>query len=307
MARIDGDKIRQLRESKGLTQLYLATVVEVTTDTISRWENRRYPTIKRENALKLAEALEVEIEAILESETEEEQENQTIAEEVTEPSQQTTETSSATQPTSLKRWLLPIFLLVVAISVFWLLSADRGTRSILAHRELPSHTPPGQPFPVVITVSAGDRGAFPLILKETLPEDCQVLDSEPPITNIDPKTNEIKWIGRTTEGATTFAYMAVTMNTIEPGDTLSFAGTVTLKQKGRDQTAIRGANAMTADLFHWADTNRDNSIDDDEILTVYDRYSIIEGLDFDRDLIDDIWANQGYAWDAINSKYSIVP
>ena len=56
---IDGLKIRQLRETKKLTQLYVANVVGVTTDTISRWENNRYPTIKRDNAEKLAAALEV--------------------------------------------------------------------------------------------------------------------------------------------------------------------------------------------------------------------------------------------------------
>jgi DNA-binding transcriptional regulator YiaG len=42
MVKIDGSRVRIIRESKGLTQLYIATVVGVTTDTISRWENRRY-------------------------------------------------------------------------------------------------------------------------------------------------------------------------------------------------------------------------------------------------------------------------
>ena len=59
MVRIDGAKIRQLRERNKLTQLYLSTVVGVTTDTISRWENRHYQSIKLENAEKLAQALEV--------------------------------------------------------------------------------------------------------------------------------------------------------------------------------------------------------------------------------------------------------
>ena len=68
MIKIDGGKIRRLRESKGLTQLYLATYVGVTTDTISRWENKRYQTIKQGNALKLAEALEVALDEILDTE-----------------------------------------------------------------------------------------------------------------------------------------------------------------------------------------------------------------------------------------------
>ena len=68
MVGIDGTKIRKLREEKGLTQLYLSTVVGVTTDTISRWENKRYPTIKLENAEKLAHALQVKLDDILEDE-----------------------------------------------------------------------------------------------------------------------------------------------------------------------------------------------------------------------------------------------
>ena len=67
MVKIDGTRVRAIREQKGLTQLYVATVVEVTTDTVSRWENKRYPTIKKENGLKLAEALEVELSEILDS------------------------------------------------------------------------------------------------------------------------------------------------------------------------------------------------------------------------------------------------
>ena len=46
MVKIDGARVRRLREQKGLTQLYVATAVQVTTDTISRWENKRYPSIK---------------------------------------------------------------------------------------------------------------------------------------------------------------------------------------------------------------------------------------------------------------------
>ena len=76
MVKIDGTRVRAIREQKGLTQLYVATVVEVTTDTVSRWENKRYPTIKKENGLKLAEALEVDLSEILDSaEDEASQEN----------------------------------------------------------------------------------------------------------------------------------------------------------------------------------------------------------------------------------------
>jgi micrococcal nuclease len=40
MVKIDGSKVRSLREAKGLTQLYIATVVEVTTDNYGRMVGR---------------------------------------------------------------------------------------------------------------------------------------------------------------------------------------------------------------------------------------------------------------------------
>ena len=65
MVLIDGAKVKELREKQGLTQLYMATVVGVTTETISRWENRRYPSIKGDNAEKLAGAFGLSLVGLL--------------------------------------------------------------------------------------------------------------------------------------------------------------------------------------------------------------------------------------------------
>ena len=65
MVQVSGPKIRSLREEQNLTQLYLATAVGVTTETISRWERQEAPTLKEENGLKLAEALAVPITEIV--------------------------------------------------------------------------------------------------------------------------------------------------------------------------------------------------------------------------------------------------
>lgn len=62
---LDGSTVRKIREKQKLTQYYISKVVGVTIDTVSRWENNRYPTVRRENALLLSEALEVPIEEIL--------------------------------------------------------------------------------------------------------------------------------------------------------------------------------------------------------------------------------------------------
>ena len=114
MVKIDGSRVRNLRESKGLTQLYIATVVGVTTDTISRWENNRYPTIRRENALKLAEALEVPLDDIL-----------------LKPAGETSGADTSLRKTSPILWLLLALLILAAVLIACL------TKMIPLHSILP--------------------------------------------------------------------------------------------------------------------------------------------------------------------------
>ena len=107
MVRIDGVRVREIREQKGLTQLYLATAVEVTTDTISRWENKRYPSIKGENAEKLAEALEVDLEEILDKQDE------TVEDQVAD--QPSPSPAAPVLPSRLKRHLSVIALVLLMV------------------------------------------------------------------------------------------------------------------------------------------------------------------------------------------------
>ena len=59
--------------------------------------------------------------------------------------------------------------------------------------------------------------------------------------------------------------------------------------------------------YHWADTNQDNRIVDDEILEAYDLFSGLDELDYDWQEIDDIWSGEGYHWDEAEQKYVILP
>ena len=198
MVKIDGSKVRSLRESKGLTQLYIATVVEVTTDTISRWENKRYPSIKEENALKLAEALEVTLDDILEKE-----------DEITKPEETVTVAVPQTKVPKSKQiflWLMLLFI-VLLLPFIWYSFKQPEPVTISATRILPPHIPVGQPFPVIIQVETKQPGLFSLILKETLPANCDPIVSGPPFTGIDKKTGSLKWIARTTGQVTTFVYL----------------------------------------------------------------------------------------------------
>ncbi len=298
MARIDGGAIRRLRESKGLTQLYLSTVVGVTTDTISRWENRRYQSIKLENAEKLAQALEIPLEDILDKH---------CAEEAPLAEEEKTAAGTPARGVSLKSWLLPagaaIFLAAALLVLLLAKEQPRGT--VTAERILPPHVPPGQTFPVLIRLHPAGPETVSLIIKETIPPGCKALGGSPAVTSLDARENTLKWIGRTEPDRPIHAYVCQVPAAASLGEKLFFNGAVTMKEGGGDQP-IGGASSLIVAPFHWADTNRDNTIDDEEILSVYEQYVDTEGLDVDQDLIDSIWAGSGYAWDGEQKRYLVL-
>jgi len=174
-----------------------------------------------------------------------------------------------------------------------------------AGRNLPPQAPPGQTFPVLIRVHSAGPGAMSLILKETLPADSKSPQSVPDPTTVDNKENSLKWISRTESGDSVYTYLCQVPPGAAYGETLSFSGTVTRKQALGEQETVTGAATLIVEPFHWADTNRDQAIDDEEILAVYDLYSDIDGLDFDRDRIDSLWAAGGYHWDEKKKKYMV--
>jgi transcriptional regulator with XRE-family HTH domain len=297
MVKIDGSKVRSLRESKGLTQLYIATVVGVTTDTISRWENRRYPSIKEENALKLAEALEVSLEQLLDTE-----------EELSKPAATGVTPVSPPRTPRTNRILLWLLLLIMVLLLpfIWYHMQRPAPVTISASRLLPPHTPPGQPFPVIIQVKTKQQGPFSLILKEMLPKGSEPIISAPPFTSFDKKTETLKWIGRTTGQVTTFVYLA--KKDLSPSAAgnyvpLRFSGSVTLGDKRSPATEIAGSQILPIADYHWADTNRDNRIEDAEILAAYDTFSALDAIDYDWQEIDEIWSAPGYDWDAGKQKF----
>ena len=295
MVKIDGSRVRSLRESKGLTQLYIATVVGVTTDTISRWENKRYPSIKEENAIKLAEALEVSLEQVLEKKEEPSTLDDTPAIAVSQPKKM--------QPNRILLWLL-ILIVVLLLPLIWYSLNQPPPITIFATRLLPPHIPAGQPFPVVIQVTTKQQDPISLIIKEVLPEGCEPIVSAPPFTSFDKKTGSLKWISRTTGQVTTFVYLAKNLD-IEPETPLRFNGSVTLRDKKSSETAIAGSLILPIAEFHWADANRDNRVEDNEILAGYDTFSALDSINYDWQKIDEIWSGASYYWDGKTKEYVI--
>jgi transcriptional regulator with XRE-family HTH domain len=301
MIRIDGTRAKEIREKKGLTQLYVATAVEVTTETISRWENRRYPSVKAENAEKLAEALEVDLADIIESQA------------PTSDSPEADQPAAPTMPklpSPLRRHLSAIILvimIVVALQAVRYISQQKAPDvTVTAMRTMPAHVPAGQQFPVLLTVEVSKEVSFSLLVREALPPGCLVISTVPDHTSLDKNSGMLKWVSRLEGKSRTFAYL---LRSPEVPDNINlellFKGKVLAGQLSLSPE-ITGDQRLRISNFHWADQNSDNRIDDEEVLAVYDLYSEIQGLAIDRDLIDEIWASGGYRWDGKGGRYEVL-
>jgi len=314
MVRIDGAKVRNLRESKGLTQLYLATSVGVTTDTISRWENKRYPTIKKENGLKLAEALEVDLEAILESNEQEVPQQVAAQEPVADPGEESVEQqaeAAVAEPplpvsesqSGTKFAVAAVLLMALLFFLGWWLYPDSEQPTITASRLLPKHAVAGKPFPVAISVSSNSTTSLSLIVRENLPKGAVLLSAVPPYSAYDGKTWEVKWL-RKIDGSHVFAYIVKVE--LQEGS-VAFSGKVALPKGAGQQIDVSGDSVVEMSHFHWADADADGRISDEEMLTVYDELSEIKGLAINIDQVEEIWLGSGYVWNAEKEKFEVLP
>lgn len=329
MVNIDGAKIRLIREEKGLTQLYVATVVGVTTDTISRWENRRYPTIKKENALKLAEALEAQMADIIDHgqpapppEPPPAQACEPPTQEEPAPKPAALETSPVPEATAPPTTHLPrhnlrsrpvllfsagfLILVFIGLALLWWRSVTEGENQVTAFRILPAHATPGIPFPVVIEVTTSASSPFSLILKEILPPDCVPAPGKPQFINQESDPPTIKWIGKITGEHAVYSYLAKLKPETKMTTIHQFAGGVTVRSDDNPSIPVSGNDSLQASHFHWADSNNDGRIDDEELLFVNETYGGIKGLHFGKKLIEEIWAAKGYRWNPETHSYEIL-
>lgn len=300
MVKIDGSKVRRLREQKGLTQLYVATAVQVTTDTISRWENKRYPSVKKDNCLKLAEALGVSLDELLEHQDTEEAEP--IAEE---PAQ---ESGEPALPGPTKKLLFIavglLLALLVAAGAGWYYFLRPPESVITARRILPKHCMPDQPFPVIIEVAATPDRPVTLILKEILPAKAVLKKTSPSLSAAAGKDRELKWLEKI-DGPTRFIYTATL--TGEPGEAFRFSGDIAVSQDSEKARPVTGNDTIKTGTHHWADANADGVLSDKEMLTVHDEYSGADKLGIDVLKIEKIWQGSGYRWNEQKSTYEIQP
>jgi len=288
---INGNAIRQIREEKKLTQLYVAKVVGVTTDTISRWENNRYPSIKRENVLRLAEALEVPIEQILFGEQQEE------------------EAAGGETPAGkpANRLLLPLLLLgaVLLVTVLIYLSKDPPEATIVAERVLPAYAAPGCVIPVWMVLDPALAGKG-YIIRERFPSGWKLIEANPPASSLDNIEGVARWIVKPGEERLKIAYLIKAAGDAQVGESPSFAGEVVAKNDGQSRPALVGGQlGLAVAPYIWADSNGDNRIDDNEMLQASDVIDEMQGVHLDWTTLEKIWDAGGYEWQ--NDKARFVP
>ena len=287
---VDGSTVRSIRETKKLTQLYVASVVGVTTDTISRWENNRYPTIKRDNAEKLAAALEVPLDEILRRE-----EEPPPAEEPPLP--------------SIRRhhWLLLVLLGATVLVAALLLSRPTATAP-LAVRWLPPFGAPGEIIPVKIKVMHREPDTGGVIVRVQLPAGWQMVNASPRPATGQPSGGEVKWL-LPGGGDTSNISCTVRIPLDAPLDSAaSFTGKVVMQSGDSTRTEnIGGAGKVTVNGRHWADSNGDGQIDDNEIMPAYYLTEEMKGLGLDWQTIEAIWSGKGYTWDKTRREFTVTP
>lgn len=288
---IDGARIRSVRETKKLTQLYVANVVGVTTDTISRWENNRYPSIKRDNAEKLASALEVELQHILRQEE----------------GPELPEALPAAPPRRAKRrLLLPGLAALVLLLLVVLLITRSLAPAPTAIRWAPHFAAPGEIIPVQIKIARPGAESSGCILKENLPHGWRLVSSLPASSSADPSGTGIKWLIPGGSASVTVSYAVQVPASPVPGGEAKLRGEIVLHAGAMNRTEpVGGDSDIRVGAYHWADTNGDGRIDDDEIMPAYYICEDMKGLGLDWKTIEAIWSGKGYRWDAQNG-FSVI-
>jgi transcriptional regulator with XRE-family HTH domain len=287
---IDGARIRNIRESKKLTQLYVASVVGVTTDTISRWENNRYPTIKRDNAEKLAGALEVDLSEIVK------------AEESPEPIEETTPPPG----NGGRRVAILLFGLLLFMAGVILLVRGAAPHPV-AVRKLPRFSAPGEIIPVQIKVSrkGSDKAGF--IIKERLPGGWRLIAAFPKAAEGQVAAEEVKWLIPGGSDPVTISYTVQVGPAASLKTTGEFTGSMVDRVKGFSRTeTIGGDRIISVAGMHWADTNGDGRIDDNEIMPAYYLTEEMKGLGLDWKTIETIWSAKGYMWDREKGTFVVI-
>jgi len=294
---LDGSAVKRIREEKKLTQLYVSKVVGVTTDTISRWENNRYPTIKRDNALKLAEALEVDVDMILFA---------------GDSSQDVNGAENAPAIPRPKTWQKRVWistLISVILFFAYLIFFTTPTQNLDLHfdisRKLPVYAAPGGKIPVRILIDTSESETG-FILREYFPKGWKLVQASPPASSLDNVNGMARWIIKPGDARESVVYMLQVDHAASPEKVHQFHGEAIVSvERGQQSIPVTGMEDIQVGPILWADVNGDNVIDDAEMLQASYLVDEMKGVHIDWQMLERLWDAGHYRWDA--AKEDFVP
>lgn len=284
--KLDGTRLKRLREEKSLTQLYVAEVVGVTVDTVSRWENNRTASVRRENVTSLAAALGVEPTELLRREEEAEGREPAPTEPVKTP-----------HPARNAYRLFAAALLPLGLLVGWYYFSQ-GENGVSSRRFAPSYLAPGTLAPVGITVSSPDRSLKSVVVSETLPPGWLLTGANPQPDSGSPADNSYKWILPLADGAAVVTYVVKAPDDGKESSRHRFSGAVVSAREGSGEASTLGGNSVDLEYVHWADGDADFRIDDGEVLRALELLDRVRDLGPDPADLRRLWGAGVYRWDA---------
>jgi transcriptional regulator with XRE-family HTH domain len=285
---LDAAEVKRIREGQKLTQLYVSKVIGITTDTISRWENNRYPTIRRENALKLAEALEVPLDDIL-----------------LKPVDELAGSGHPVQKTAPVIWILLVFfaLATLFVSLFFLAKAPPLPVLVTAERLLPDFAGPGSSIPIQISLThrANNVG---IILREHFPKGWKIVQANPPASSMDNVNGVARWIIKAGDDRDRVVYLVQVDSASRLDSEVRFQGEIVASKEGNQSALpIQGESTIAVASVHWADTDGNGQIDDGEMLEASFTIEDMEGVYIDWEGLEKLWDAGSYLWDGSKKKF----
>lgn len=303
---LDGTAVRRIREEKRLTQLYVAKVVGVTTDTISRWENNRYPTVRRENLFKLGEALESPAHLLVKADV--------VMEEIVEENDSVV---PAGPPASVKIFLpmrlllylgMMVFLLVAGLIIYRLFNPQLPSPTDIppdftATRTLPNYAAPGMVIPVRLRLNVVDATKR-YIIREHFPPGWEVIEASPPASSIDNQDGMARWIVKQGDKSSLIVYLVRVDPRSPLGMIAHFHGEIVANLDEKNQSiASAGATEMTVGPYVWSDLNGDSTVDDAEMLEASQIFEDLEGVHLDWKELESLWDAGRYRFDSVARRF----
>ena len=285
---LDSTEVKRVRERLQLTQLYVSKIVGVTTDTISRWENNRYPTIRRENALKLAEALEVPLADLL-----------------LKPVEDAVLPEAGSRRNSPVAWtvILILVLLTVIASFTYFQRTPIPSAAVTAERLLPGFAAPGSVIPVMVAMTHRTDNSG-IIVREYFPKGWKIIQANPPTSSLDNVNGVARWIIKTGDDRDRIVYLVQVDARAKPDAESSFQGEIVASTQGSQfAVPVQGESKIVVAETHWADSDSNGRIDDGEMLEASFTIEDMAGVHIDWNDLEKIWAAGSYVWNKKQGKF----